>query len=103
MSQNQKNNENIKKLTAYKEKLQGMSIESMIKDGSIMKVDDRKTTEVVDTLAQLRATEEADKELQDLFKNGDLMVTFEDVYNMVDKLAKQEFNLKTKIIQLTKV
>lgn len=75
----------------------------MIKDGSILNTDDRKTMEVVDSLAQLKAIEEADRELQDLFKNGDLLVSFDDVYNMVEKLAKQEFTLKSKIIQLTKV
>lgn len=103
LSQNKKNNENIKKLTAHKEKLQSLSLETMIKDGSILNTEDRRTMDVVDTLAQLKATEEADKELQDLFKNGDLNVAFDDVYNMVEKMAKQEFTLKSKIIQLTKV
>jgi hypothetical protein len=103
LSQNKKNNDNIKKLTAHKEKLQSLSMDTMIKDGSILNTEDRRTMDVVDTLAQLKATEEADKELQDLFKNGDLNVAFDDVYNMVEKMAKQEFTLKLKIIQLTKV
>jgi hypothetical protein len=79
-----------------------MSMESMIDNQSIFKAEDRSSLELIENLANLRAIEEADKEMQDLFKNGDLSVSFDEVYNMVEKLSKQEFTIKSKIIQLTK-
>lgn len=79
-----------------------MSIDNMIDNQSIFKPEDRSSLELIESLANLRAIEEADKEMQDLFKNNDLNVPFEEVYNMAEKLAKQEFAIKSKIIQLTK-
>lgn len=79
-----------------------MSMESMIDNQSIFKAEDRSSLELIENLANLRAIEEADKEMQDLFKNGELSVSFDEVYNMVEKLSKQEFTIKSKIIQLTK-
>jgi len=99
---NEKNSKNLTKLNSHKESIQAMNIENMIDNQSIFKPEDRSSLELIDNLANLRAIEEADKEMQDLFKNGDLNIPFEEVYNMVEKLAKQEFTIKSKIIQLTK-
>ena len=68
----------------------------------MIQAQDKKSEELVETLSTLTAIEEADKTIQDLYKNGDLQVEFEDVFQQVEKLAKQEFALKIKLLQLTK-
>lgn len=102
VKQNEKNAQNIAKLNQHRDSIKTVSIDSMIADGSIFKSEDRKSLDLIENLANLRAIEEADKEMQDLFKNDDFRVPFEDVFNMVERLAKQEFTLKSKIIELTK-
>lgn len=102
LKQNTKNIENTRRLTQFKEQAQSLKFDTLIKDGIIIKSDEKKSDELVDTLANLRTIIEVDKELQDQFKNGDLNVNFEDTLLMVERLAKQEFTLKSKLLQITK-
>lgn len=98
----QANNQRIKNLTAFKDKSQQINMEELLKNGQLVVPQDKRSEEILDTLAQLRSIAEVDHILQDQFKNGDLKVSFEDVYSSVEKLAKQEFTLKSKLQQLTK-
>ena len=89
-------------MSSYRDKLKEISIEELLAAGTVVLPQDKKSEELVETLSTLTAIEEADKVIQDLFKNGDLQVEFEDVFQQVEKLAKQEFTLKHKLLQLTK-
>ena len=53
-------------------------------------------------MANLEAVVVATNGLQEAFKNEELQIGFEDTYLLVEKLAKQEFTLKSKLILLTK-
>lgn len=77
-------------------------MEELLKNGQLVVPQDKRSEEILDTLAQLRSIAEVDHILQEQFKNGDLKVSFDDVYSSVEKLAKQEFTLKSKLQQLTK-
>lgn len=96
------NNQRLKSLTDFKDKSQKISLEELLRNGQLIKPQDKRSEEILDTLAQIRTLAEVDHILQEQFKNGDLQTPFDDVYNMVEKLAKQEFSLKLKLQQLTK-
>lgn len=99
---NNKTFENVQKLEEYKNQTTAIKLDILIESGSLIKPVDKKSEELLDALANLEAVELANKELQEQFKNGDTSIGFDEVFSLVEKLAKQEFTLKAKLIQLTK-
>jgi phosphopantetheinyl transferase (holo-ACP synthase) len=99
---NDKNNQHISNLKQYEAEVSKKSLHKLMEEGQIVQPEDKKSELMMETLSTLFSLKEAQKELIEQFKNGDVNVGFDDIYTIIDKLAKQEFEHRYKLLQLVK-